>query len=231
MPPRHQLVRKDTLTEAQLADAIPAEFDEINLDLLVEMMLPAADGNSRTQLRMQLEDEMAAAMEKAMRGTQAGFLDLYVFIPVGLEPNGKAYKIRREPGPLIREMAENFVFVEIDSADIRPQPLIVRDKSTGTANELITKGGAIDIRGFDLSFDVGADDEGVYLVDSTNDAVEYRLAAAPPLPASNADALQEFGATVPANLPAGIYALQVRARVDGTNLVIGRLPTTLRADD
>jgi len=86
MAKRHQLVRKDSLSEEQLAAAIPAEFDEINMELLVELMLPTTNLQSRTQLRMQLEDEMAAAMEKAMLLRQfrpKGQLDLNL---AGLNP-------------------------------------------------------------------------------------------------------------------------------------------------
>ncbi len=228
MAKRHQLVRKDSLTEAQRAAAIPAAFDEINMDLLVEMMLPATNLQSRTQLRMQLEDEMAAAMEKAIRGTRASFLELYEYIPVSLEPTG-IYKIRREPGPLIREMAEDFVFIEVGAADIRPQPLIVRDEKTGTANEFISPGGSIDIRGFDLSFDASVEDEGVYLID-VDSGSEHALAGDPPARPDDPDAIQEFKMTIPRDLPHGTFRLDLRSRPDATHLVSGELPHRLRVD-
>lgn len=228
MAKRHQLVRKDSLSQEQRAGAVPAEFDEINMDLLVEMMLPTTNLKSRTQLRMQLEDEMAAAMEKAMRGTRASFFELYEYIPVSLEPTG-VYKIRREPGPLIREMAEEFVFIEVDAADIRPQPLIVRDERTGTANELISPGGSIDIRGFDLNFDASVQDEGVYLI-NVDSGSEHPLSGDPPARPDDPDAIQEFKMTTPGDLPHGTYRLQLRARPDATHLVSGEMPHRLRVD-
>jgi Domain of unknown function (DUF4469) with IG-like fold len=225
--PHHRLVRKDTLEPSALATAQPVAFDEINFDLLVELLLPQSPLRSRTQLRMQLEDEMAAAMETAMRGNRASFKDIYEFIPGEKAPGG-IHKIRREPGPLLRELAESYCFVPIDPADIVPQPLIFRDETTGAVNELLTPGGRAELRGFDLRFRAGAQDEGVFLID-TLDSEEFRADVAIDGQPETTDenVMQQLMLEIPRQLTGRRFVLEVRSRPANTEIQYGRLPVEL----
>ncbi len=284
--PRYQLRRIDSLTpdeRARAANAPPVAFGEIDMDALVEMMLPASGLRSRTAMRRQLEDQMAAAIESAMRGTAGDFVGIYEYVPTTPDIGG-TFKVERRPGPVLRAIEAGYVYVPVDPRDLVPQPLVFHDERTGTTNERLSPGGAARLRGFDLAFDPAAGDEGVFVIDAI-DGAEFKLPrgggpgedlregasgaedsaangspvdgspvdgspadgsqnisptaeVAPVAPAAeaspagpphaNADSLTEIHLQIPADLPSGVYLLELRSRLGGADLRAGRLPVELR---
>lgn len=113
--PRYRLIRKDTLSPDALAAARavapPIEFGEPDLDALADWLLPASGLKSKKALRERLEDQMAAAMESAMRGKRASFMDIYIYVP-GAPDIGGTFRVQRIPGPVLRDIQANFIFVE-----------------------------------------------------------------------------------------------------------------------
>lgn len=226
---RYRLTRLDAVEPAKRGKTKPIAIGEVDLDLLVELLLPTSEIRSRTQLRMQLEDQMAAAMESAMRGKAATFLDIYEYVPDGPEPGG-IHKVRRMPGPLLREFAKSHCFVPVDPGDVVPQPMILRDLRTGATNELLTRGGRAELRGMDLQFDANAPDEGLFIVDSI-DETEYRVANVSPPADPTIGVMQAIEFSIPADLPGGSYSLEARNRPAKSALKAGRLPHELRIEE
>ncbi len=113
---KYRLIRKDTLSPEALAAARkvapPIELGEPDLDALAEWLLPDSGLKSKKALRDKLEDEMAAALESAMRGTRASFMDIYEYVPTKPDIGG-TFKVQRLPGPLLREIQTNFIYVEV----------------------------------------------------------------------------------------------------------------------
>jgi len=205
----------------------PIAVGDVDFDLLVEMLLPASNTRSRTQLRMRLEDDMAAAVESAMRGRAATFLDIYEYVPDGLELGG-IHKVRRTPGPLLRSIAKTHCFAPIDPESVVPQPFVIRDLLTGAVNERLSPGGAGDLRGIDLQYDAEAPDEGIFLVDVL-DGSEFRLTTEA-LAAEPREAVPALRLQIPESLPGGHYRLEVRNRPAGKSLKVGALSSELRVD-
>lgn len=112
---KYRLVRKDTLTPEQLAAARavapPIEFGEPDLDGLADMLFSASGQKSKKAFRDLIEEEMAAALESAMRGKRASFLDIYIYVP-GAPDIGNTFKVTRIPGPVLRDIQANFIHVE-----------------------------------------------------------------------------------------------------------------------
>jgi len=225
---RYRLIKKDTLSASARAAALPVAFDDVDLDLLVEMLLPQSELRSRTQLRMQLEDAMAAALEQAMRGERAAFMDIYEYVPGDEQPGG-VFAVTRVPGQLLREIAETHCFVLVDDDEATPEIVLVRDKTTGTVNELLTPGGVLQIEGMHLQ---AASAPGAYrfvLIDVV-DLSEWPLAtveasnAIPQSPIVEAVCLQ-----VSASLPGGYYELELQPVSKSQNARRIKLDGELRA--
>ncbi len=251
--PRYKLTKKDALSESARAAALPIAFDDIDLDLLVELLLPQSELRSRTQLRLRLEDDMAAALEKAMRGERAAFMDIYEYVPGERQPGG-VYSVTREPGPLMREIGETHCFVPVEQDDVVPQPVLLRDLTTGAVNELLTPGGVAVLRGFDIAWDAAAEDEGVFLVDvfdgtafrleeksdEANDDTAIggdvgldqngcsKLSGGGKREEAMKDGQIEVTLRIPSGLPAGAFRLEVRNRVARAPLQVGRLAVEVR---
>jgi len=243
---RYRLVKKDTLSASARAAALPVAFDDVDLDLLVELLLPQSQVRSRTQLRLQLEDDMAAALEKAMRGERAAFMDIYEYVPGDQQPGG-VFAVTRVPGPLLREIGKSHCFVPMEDDDRVPQPVLLRDLTTGAVNELLTPGGVAVLRGFDIAWHTSAEDEGVFLVDAL-DGAAFRLEVVSPANDisdeqegdAGHDAAAKDGRTtashgnqcvtlrIPADVPAAAYLLEIRTRRHGGALICGRLPAEVR---
>lgn|GEM_PF-1814986 len=250
---RYRLVKKDALPASARAAALPVAFDDVDIDLLVEWLLPQSPLRSRTQLRLQLEDEMAAALEKAMRGERAAFLDIYEYVPGDAQPGG-VYAVTREPGPLLREIAATHCFVPAQDDARTPQPVLLRDLTTGAVNELLTPSGAATLRGFDIAWDAAAEDEGVFLVDVLDgmkfrlegvddetdertglgcgvDLDEHdgsRLSGGREREKAMNDGQIEVTLRIPSGLPAGSFRLEVRNRSARAPLQVGRLAVEVR---
>ena len=251
--PRYRLVKKETLSASARATALPVAFDDVDIDLLVEWLMPQSPLRSRTQLRMQIEDEMAAALERAMRGERSAFMDIYEYVPGDEQPGG-VYAVTRWPGPLLREIAATHCFVPAEDDARTPQPLLLRDVTTGAVNELLTPGGMATLRGFDIAWDAAADNEGVFLVDAL-DGTEFWLEAVSD-DANNdtevggdvgldqndgaklggggereeamKDGQIEMRLRIPPGLPAGSFRLEVRNRSTDGPLQVGRLAVEVR---
>ncbi|MBX3395392.1 MAG: hypothetical protein KF841_08485 [Phycisphaerae bacterium] len=113
---KYRLIRKDTLTPEQLAAARavapPIELGDCDLDALADWLLPDGSRKARKALKEKLEDDMAAALESAMRGARASFMDIYEYVPTRPDIGG-TFQVQRIPGPLLREIQTNFIYVEI----------------------------------------------------------------------------------------------------------------------
>ena len=224
---RYQLVKKESLSPSARASALPVAFDDVNLDLLVEMLLPQSPLRSRTQLRLQLEDEMAAAMETAMRGERAAFLDIYEYVPGAVQPGG-VYAVTRKPGPLLREIEASHCFVPVDESELTPEIMLVRDETTGTVNELVTPGGVLQVEGSQFAA-VGGNATGEWvLIDAmdhrkwTLDIVEPRKGTLPP------SSLDVVCVMVPESLEDGTYVLEYRRSSGHQRRAVARLLNELR---
>lgn len=106
----------------------------------------------------------------------------------------------------------------------RRRPILKRfiDLTSQIHNRQLTPGGSGLLIGAQLKFDPDAADEGLFLIDATHQARRLDVARITP---------SELLFTLPADLPAGTYQLEVRARVgNATTLRKGTLQIPLVVD-
>ncbi|GHT24069.1 hypothetical protein FACS189430_08360 [Bacteroidia bacterium] len=90
-----------------------------------------------------------------------------------------------------------------DVAEPLPHIIEVRDFVSGTVNETLTPGGVLQIRGSRLKFIADDDSNGIFLTDSNGASLKLTVVA------ENKPA--RLMAMLPADLPAGEYAVEVRS--------------------
>jgi hypothetical protein len=103
-----------------------------------------------------------------------------------------------------------------DVAEPLPHIVEVRDFVSGTVNETLTAGGVVQIRGSRLKFMTDDDANGIFLTDANGASIKLTVIA------ENKPA--RLMAMLPADLPAGEYAVEVRS----TYAAVGKPTKTLK---
>jgi hypothetical protein len=115
-----------------------------------------------------------------------------------------------QQGSLLRKELDEVNVTVAGVADTLPLPETVIDCTTGVLNETLTLGGIFEIKGFNLKFIPGEEDNGVFLTEAATGTVS-KVAIVP------TNTQQHLMGQVPAGLPAGDYTLSVATRWSSKN--------------
>ena len=112
-------------------------------------------------------------------------------------------------GTLLREAAAKVKCEKTEGASTDPYITEVKDVVSGKTNDILTKGGVVQLTGSRLKFDVTDASQGIFFVAETGAPVRADVIA------ENKPA--RLMAIIPADLKAGIYYIEVRTKVIGSS--------------
>jgi hypothetical protein len=128
---------------------------------------------------------------------------------------------RISPGSLLTDIFKGVIPTKVERKSNAPSPTTLIDHRSKSTNERITPGGAAQIEGKRLRFDVNDPSQGIFFIDSaTEAAIRVELVM------SNKPSLLWF--ETPQMLATGSYYLEVRTKPNG-HVVDGRLPELVTA--
>ena len=120
-------------------------------------------------------------------------------------------------GTLLREAAAKVKCEKTEGASTDPYITEVKDVVSGKTNDILTKGGVVQLTGSRLKFDVTDASQGIFFVAETGAPVRADVIA------ENKPA--RLMAIIPADLKAGTYYIEVRTKIDTKGKTLKTLKT------
>ena len=120
-------------------------------------------------------------------------------------------------GTLLREAAAKVKCEKTEGASTDPYITEVKDVVSGKTNDILTKGGVVQLTGSRLKFDVTDASQGIFFVAETGAPVRADVIA------ENKPA--RLMAIIPADLAAGTYYIEVRTKMDTKGKALKTLKT------
>ena len=202
--------------------------DPLGLEALANQIIQRGSTVSRADILSVLED-YHAAIENLLRlgmsintptaNFRVSLKGVFEGDEDSFDPSRHRAMARVSAGSRLRQGLEGVEVVKDEAPSLAPKPLAYTDVVSGTKNQVLTPGEGALLTGYRLRFEQGDPEQGIFLIaeDGTETPVERLIKVMP----------SEASLIAPA-LPAGTYALEVRANVNGNGKILsGRLKTPL----
>ena len=180
------LKRGSSITKADLLAA-----NQLRTEVVIDLL---ADGNGvNTDL---------CIMSPSISGVFQGAADSF-------DPSRHRVNINIYPTVVTRATAKKIKVQKVQVADPSPYIVEVKDTVSGSANEMLTPGGILELRGSRLKFIAENPTNGIFLIPESGDEIRIEVVA------ENKPA--RLMALIPANLPAGAWYVEVRTNFSHGN--------------
>lgn len=234
--PVHYSLRENNLTTNPTDYAAQVSItSSADLTTIVDRIMQQGSTVTRADVLAVLENALEvteAFLVEGYRVNFGGLVDLYPrlrgkFLNITDSYDSSRHKldVGASPGARVRKYVRNTAHVvKLESSTPSPSLLEFIDMEAGR-NDLVTQGGIGELNGKRLQFDRTKEDEGVFFVPSgTGGGTLKKVEIIQRLKPS------QLVFQVPPTLAAGIYILEVRARVNGGKTIRkGQLPYLLTA--
>jgi len=182
------------------------------LDAIVQRIMARNPGLGAPQVNASIEEFFAEVCSIVAEGggintplfnTQPSIAGVFHGAADTFDPKRHSVRTNLTQGTQLRRATAAIKTRKVQTADPLPFILEVYDVLSDSANEAITPGGVIQIRGGRLRLATENPENGVFLVNEKNEAVK--------LPVIVENKPSRLIAMVPAELPEGTYLLEVRS--------------------
>ena len=198
---------------AQVADVRSYTLDEI-IDLMMEKgsTLTRAD----TKAVLQVYGEVVSAIIKDGSAVNTPLMNTSMSISGVFDGANDSFDKKRHTvnlnitaGTLLRDAVTKVKCEKTEGVSTDPYITEVTDIVSGKTNEVLTKGGIVQITGSRLKFDAKDASQGIFFVPETGNPVRASVIA------ENKPA--RLMAIIPADLAAGTYYIEVRTKIIGSS--------------
>ena len=196
---------------AQAADVRSYTLDEI-IDLMMEKgtTLTRAD----VAATLQVYGEVVSAIIKDGSAVNTPLMNTSMSISGVFDGANDSFDKKRHTvnlnitaGTLLRDAVTKVKCEKTEGVSTDPYITEVKDVVSGKTNDILTKGGVVQLVGSRLKFDAKDAAQGIFFVPETGEAVRATVIA------ENKPA--RLMAIIPADLPAGTYCIEVRSKHSG----------------
>ena len=196
---------------AQVADVRSYTLDEI-IDLMMEKgtTLTRAD----VAATLQVYGEVVSAIIKDGSAVNTPLMNTSMSISGVFDGANDSFDKKRHTvnlnitaGTLLRDAVTKVKCEKTEGVSTDPYITEVADIVSGKVNEVLTKGGVVQLTGSRLKFDAKDEAQGIFFVPETGEAVRAAVIA------ENKPA--RLMAIIPADLSAGTYYIEVRSKYSG----------------
>ena len=213
---------------AQVADVRSYTLDEI-IDLMMDKgtTLTRADVAATLQVYGEVCSSLikdGAALNTPLMNTALSISGVFNGANDSFDKKRHTVNLNLTAGTLLRDAVTKVKCEKTEAASTDPYITEVADIVSGKVNEVLTKGGVVQLVGSRLKFDAKDAAQGIFFVPETGEAVRAAVIA------ENKPA--RLMAIIPADLAAGTYYIEVRTKIlegnkSGKTLKTGRFNKTL----
>ena len=215
---------------AQVTDVRSYTLDEI-IDLMVDKgtTLTRADVAATLQVYSEVCASLikdGSALNTPLMNTALSISGVFNGANDTFDKKRHTVNLNISAGTLLRDAITKVKCEKTESASTDPYITEVADIVSGKVNEVLTKGGVVQITGSRLKFDAKDAAQGIFFVPETGEAARAAVIA------ENKPA--RLMAIIPADLPAGTYYVEVRTKIlegnkSGKKIKTGRFNKALTA--
>ena len=194
---------------AQAADVRSYTLDEI-IDLMMDKgtTLTRADVAATLQVYGEVCSSLikdGAALNTPLMNTALSISGVFDGANDSFDKKRHTVNLNLTAGTLLRDAVTKVKCEKTEAASTDPYITEVADIVSGKVNEVLTKGGVVQLVGSRLKFDAKDKAQGIFFVPETGEAVRATVIA------ENKPA--RLMAIIPADLPAGTYCIEVRTKI------------------
>ena len=194
---------------AQAADVRSYTLDEI-IDLMMDKgtTLTRADVAATLQVYGEVCSSLikdGAALNTPLMNTALSISGVFNGANDAFDKKRHTVNLNMSAGTLLRDAAAKVKCEKTEAAGTDPYITEVADIVSGKTNEVLTKGGVVQLTGSRLKFDAKDASQGIFFVPETGEAVRATVIA------ENKPA--RLMAIIPADLAAGTYYIEVRTKI------------------
>ncbi|XTB05463.1 DUF4469 domain-containing protein [Treponema denticola] len=194
---------------AQVADVRSYTLDEI-IDLMMDKgtTLTRADVAATLQVYGEVCSSLikdGAALNTPLMNTALSISGVFNGANDSFDKKRHTVNLNLTAGTLLRDAVTKVKCEKTEGASTDPYITEVADIVSGKVNEVLTKGGVVQLVGSRLKFDAKDTAQGIFFVPETGEAVRATVIA------ENKPA--RVMAIIPADLPAGTYCIEVRTKI------------------
>lgn len=195
---------------AQAADVRSYTLDEI-IDLMMEKgsTLTRADVAATLQVYGEVVSAIikdGSAVNTPLMNTSMSISGVFNGAADAFDKKRHTINLNLTAGTLLRDAVTKVKCEKTESAGTDPYITEVTDIVSGKVNEVLSKGGVVQLVGSRLKFDAKDAAQGIFFVPETGEAVRATVIA------ENKPA--RLMAIIPAGLKAGTYYIEVRTKID-----------------
>ena len=196
---------------AQVTDVRSYTLDEI-IDLMMDKgtTLTRADVAATLQVYGEVCSSLikdGAALNTPLMNTSMSISGVFDGANDSFDKKRHTVNLNITAGILLRDVLPKIKCEKTEAASTDPYITEVADIVSGKVNEVLTKGGVVQLVGARLKFDAKDTAQGIFFVPETGEAVRAAVIA------ENKPA--RVMAIIPADLPAGTYYIEVRSKHSG----------------
>ena len=197
---------------AQAADVRSYTLDEI-IDLMMEKgtTLTRADVAATLQVYGEVVSAIikdGSAVNTPLMNTSMSISGVFDGANDSFDKKRHTINLNLTAGTLLRDAVTKVKCEKTESASTDPYITEITDIVTGKVNEVLTKGGVVQLVGSRLKFDAKDAAQGIFFVPETGEAVRATVIA------ENKPA--RLMAIIPAGLKAGTYYIEVRTKISSS---------------
>ena len=198
---------------AQAADVRSYTLDEI-IDLMMEKgtTLTRADVAATLQVYGEVVSAIikdGSAVNTPLMNTSMSISGVFNGAADAFDKKRHTINLNLSAGTLLRDAVTKVKCEKTEAAGTDPYITEVTDIVSGKTNEVLTKGGIVQITGSRLKFDAKDASQGIFFVPETGNPVRDSVIA------ENKPA--RLMAIIPADLAAGTYYIEVRTKIIGSS--------------
>ena len=196
---------------AQTADVRSYTLDEI-IDLMMDKgtTITRADVAATLQVYSEVVSSIVkdgSAVNTPLFNTALTIAGVFNGANDAFDKKRHTVNLNMSAGTLLRDAVSKIKCEKTEGLSTDPYITEVADIISGTVNEVLTKGGVVQLTGSRLKFDAKDAAQGIFFVPETGNPVRAAVIA------ENKPA--RLMAIIPADLPAGTYYVEVRTKLSG----------------
>jgi len=196
---------------AQVVDVRSYTLDEI-IDLMMEKgtTLTRADVAATLQVYGEVCSLLVkdgAALNTPLFNTSLSIAGVFDGLTDAFDKKRHKVGLNLTAGTLLRDVLPNVKCEKTEGVSTEPYITSVTDIVSGKVNEVLTKGGVVQLTGSRLKFDPKDSSQGIFFVKATGETVKARTIA------ENKPA--RLMALIPSTFPLGDYYVEVRTKYSG----------------
>ena len=194
---------------AQVADVRSYTLDEI-IDLMMDKgtTLTRADVAATLQVYGEVCSSLikdGAALNTPLMNTSMSISGVFDGANDSFDKKRHTVNLNITAGTLLRDAVTKVKCEKTEGGSTDPYITEVKDVVSGKTNDILTKGGVVQLVGSRLKFDAKDAAQGIFFVPETGEAVRATVIA------ENKPA--RLMAIIPSDLPAGTYCIEVRTKI------------------